>query len=154
METSGDAAFELVRIGPTTSLGRAVVLQVLFYNWFRDYIQRLKARTVSRVGQARKSVGALVRGVLLWCNPRSPNFIVGRMLVAALMLRRYRMGSLKAELAYRKNFWTQLMKTALTYDEWAHAAAMLDKYNGRKQVGLARSTSMGMPSEQEYTRCT
>ena len=56
------------------------------------------------------------------------------MLVAALMLRRYRMGSLKAELAYRKNFWTQLMKTALTYDEWAHAAAMLDKYNGRKQV--------------------
>ncbi|GFY98172.1 patatin-like phospholipase family protein [Actinidia rufa] len=34
---------------------------------------------------------------------------------------------LRAEMAYRRKFWRNMMRTALTYEEWAHAAKMLDK---------------------------
>ncbi|XP_048127855.1 triacylglycerol lipase SDP1-like isoform X2 [Rhodamnia argentea] len=30
-------------------------------------------------------------------------------------------------MAYRRKFWRNMMRTALTYEEWAHAAKMLDK---------------------------
>lgn len=39
----------------------------------------------------------------------------------------------KAELAYRRNFWKNVMKSAFTYDEWAHAARMLEKECGRRK---------------------
>ncbi|GFY96164.1 patatin-like phospholipase family protein [Actinidia rufa] len=32
-----------------------------------------------------------------------------------------------AEMAYRRKFWRNMMRTALTYEEWAHAAKMQDK---------------------------
>ncbi|KAF5750259.1 Patatin-like phospholipase family protein isoform 1 [Tripterygium wilfordii] len=33
----------------------------------------------------------------------------------------------EAEMAYKRKFWRNMMRGALTYEEWAHAARMLDK---------------------------
>ncbi|BBH07240.1 Patatin-like phospholipase family protein [Prunus dulcis] len=43
------------------------------------------------------------------------------------MRPRYTNVKVKAEMAYRRKFWRNMMRTALTYEEWAHAARMLDK---------------------------
>ncbi|XP_051149670.1 triacylglycerol lipase SDP1-like isoform X2 [Andrographis paniculata] len=48
-------------------------------------------------------------------------------MVIAFMLKRYTNVKSKAEMAYRRKFWRNMMRAALTYDEWAHAAKMLDK---------------------------
>lgn len=45
----------------------------------------------------------------------------------AFFLKRYTNVKAKAEMAYRRKFWRNMMRSALTYEEWAHAAKMLDK---------------------------
>lgn len=133
MESSEEAVLDLFRIGPTTTYGRVVALRVLFCNHFQQLLLFLRSRAVDRFMQLEKLLMFVVGGIRKLVNPRSPNFLLGSMLLAALLLRRYRMRSMKAEVAMRKKFWSNLMKSATTYDEWAHAAAMVDKYNGRKQ---------------------
>ncbi|CAI5993940.1 unnamed protein product, partial [Closterium sp. NIES-65] len=68
----------------------------------------------------------LVRRAWTSLNPRNPGFVLGTVVLGALIVRRYRLRSFKAEMAVRRKFWANLMATALTYDEWAHAAAMLE----------------------------
>ncbi|KAK1355758.1 Triacylglycerol lipase SDP1 [Heracleum sosnowskyi] len=38
---------------------------------------------------------------------------------------------MRAEMAYRRKFWRNMMTSALTYEEWAHSAKMLDKETPR-----------------------
>ncbi|KAL0337925.1 UNVERIFIED_CONTAM: Triacylglycerol lipase SDP1 [Sesamum calycinum] len=45
----------------------------------------------------------------------------------AFLLKRYTNVKTRAEMAYRRKFWRNMMRSALTYEEWAHAAKMLDK---------------------------
>jgi TAG lipase/steryl ester hydrolase/phospholipase A2/LPA acyltransferase len=45
----------------------------------------------------------------------------------AFLLNRYTSLKAKAEMAYRRKFWRNMMRAALTYEEWSHAAKMLDK---------------------------
>ncbi|KAF2289318.1 hypothetical protein GH714_034726 [Hevea brasiliensis] len=47
--------------------------------------------------------------------------------IIAFLLKRCTNVKLRAEMAYRRKFWRNMMRTALTYEEWAHAAKMLDK---------------------------
>jgi TAG lipase/steryl ester hydrolase/phospholipase A2/LPA acyltransferase len=49
------------------------------------------------------------------------------MTIVALLLKRYTNVKVRAEMAYRRKFWRNMMRSALTYDEWAHGAMMLDK---------------------------
>ncbi|OIW11488.1 hypothetical protein TanjilG_26854 [Lupinus angustifolius] len=53
------------------------------------------------------------------------------MTIVAFMLKRYSSVKVRAEMAYRRKFWRNMMRTALTYEEWAHAAKMLDKESPR-----------------------
>ena len=34
--------------------------------------------------------------------------------------------------AYRRKFWRNMMRAALTYEEWAHAARMLERETPRR----------------------
>ncbi|KAL6555359.1 mitogen-activated protein kinase tyrosine protein phosphatase sdp1 [Orobanche gracilis] len=45
----------------------------------------------------------------------------------AFLLKRYTNVKVRAEMAYRRKFWRNMMRAALTYEEWADAAKMLDK---------------------------
>uniref|UniRef100_A0A6N2MA22 PNPLA domain-containing protein n=1 Tax=Salix viminalis TaxID=40686 RepID=A0A6N2MA22_SALVM len=49
------------------------------------------------------------------------------MTIIAFLLKRYTNVKLRAETAYRRKFWRNMMRTALTYEEWSHAAKNLDK---------------------------
>ncbi|KAM1019545.1 hypothetical protein ACFX13_041622 [Malus domestica] len=43
------------------------------------------------------------------------------------LLKRYTNVKVKVEMAYRRKFWRNMMRSALTYEEWVHATRMLDK---------------------------
>ncbi|KAJ1376789.1 Triacylglycerol lipase [Sesbania bispinosa] len=58
---------------------------------------------------------------------KKPTGILAMMTIVAFLLKRYTNVKVRAEMAYRRKFWRNMMKSALTYEEWAHAAKMLDK---------------------------
>ncbi|KAH7300351.1 hypothetical protein KP509_24G057900 [Ceratopteris richardii] len=131
MESSDDAAVGLFAIGPSTALGRAIALRLLVCESIKeirtDFLVRLR-----RVGKvlwtAYQMYGLrLFKVLLLPFNPRNPHILLTIVVGSALLLRRSRMVRLKAESAYRRNFWKNVMKSARTYDEWAHAANTVDK---------------------------
>ncbi|XP_013615868.1 PREDICTED: triacylglycerol lipase SDP1-like, partial [Brassica oleracea var. oleracea] len=62
-----------------------------------------------------------------WFHPRNPQGILAVVTIIAFVLKRYTNVKAKAEMAYRRKFWRNMMRAALTYEEWAHAAKMLDK---------------------------
>ncbi|KDP26217.1 hypothetical protein JCGZ_22463 [Jatropha curcas] len=62
-----------------------------------------------------------------WLHPRNPQGILAMVTIIAFLLKRYTNVKSRAEMAYRRKFWRNMMRTALTYEEWAHAAKMLDK---------------------------
>ncbi|MCO5600954.1 hypothetical protein L7F22_055071 [Adiantum nelumboides] len=137
MESSDDAAVGLFAIGPSTVLGRAIALRLLMCESLKDIRTALLAR-FWRLGKAFRSAyrlyGLRLFNILfLPFNPRNPHILLTLVVGSALLLRRSRMVRVKAELAYRKSFWKNVMKCALTHEEWAHAAKMLDKECGRRK---------------------
>lgn len=62
-----------------------------------------------------------------WLHPRNPQGILAMVTIIAFLVKRYTNVKQRAEMAYRRNFWRNMMRIALTYEEWLHAAKMLDK---------------------------
>lgn len=134
---SDDAALEHFAIGPLSLAQRVIAFRILFCRWVK------KARVV--VGRKayrfwkvwRKIFGFWLGGLASWLNPRHPSVLLLAAVAATMLLRRAKSGTEKAERAYKMKFWSNLMKGALTYEEWAHAAKMLEKeLNRRKDSDL------------------
>ncbi|KAL3687933.1 hypothetical protein R1sor_014242 [Riccia sorocarpa] len=134
MESSSEgAALDLFRVGPTTAVGRALAVQVLLCKSMKEFTLFVVAKIVREWRRMRKWAG-FVLGRLLWfVNPRNPSVVLAAVVGAMILLRRFKTVTSKAEQTYRRKFWSNLMKSALTYDEWAHAASMLEKANPRKR---------------------
>lgn len=49
----------------------------------------------------------------------------------AFLLKRFTNVRSRAEMAYRRKFWRNMMRSALTYEEWAHAAKMIEKESSK-----------------------
>ncbi|KAL2629731.1 hypothetical protein R1flu_014417 [Riccia fluitans] len=134
MESSSEgAALDLFRVGPTTAVGRAVAVQVLLCKSVKEFTLFVIAKVVREWRRMRSWVG-FVLGRFVWLvNPRNPSVVLAAVVGAMILLRRSKTVSIKAEQTYRRKFWSNLMKSALTYDEWAHAASMLEKASPRKR---------------------
>nr|CAB3478373.1 unnamed protein product [Digitaria exilis] len=103
-------------IGPSTALGRAVALRVLF---------------CGSAARLRYRLAAALRVAAAWLHPRDNTRGILLAVCAVALLLRGRRGraGLRARVqsAYRRKFWRNMMRAALTYEEWAHAARMLER---------------------------
>ena len=138
-------------IGPTTIYGRAVAIRVLFCNSTENLFVLIRDRTKIGLRRLRKVLLLVLRAGWTSFNPRNPGVLLGTAILGVLIMRRYRYRFLEAEVAIRKRFWSNLMQTALTYDEWAHAAGMLEKYQWRRRVRCSHlQTLLGL---QRHKHC-
>lgn len=130
--SSEEAALDLVGIGPTSMVGRVLAIRVLFCKEMNGLALVWMAAAARHWRQIRKLFGSVLRSLLWAVNPRHPSVILAAVVGAMVLVRRAKMKTVKAEQNYRRKFWSNLMTSALTYDEWVHAASMLDKAIDRK----------------------
>ncbi|XP_073132287.1 triacylglycerol lipase SDP1-like [Henckelia pumila] len=127
MEISNDANVDPFSIGPSTLFGRTIAFRILFcksVSHFRHHICRV---LLMRFYKAKNILRDFLAPVVSWFHPRNPQGILVMVTVIAFSLKRYTNLKMRAEMAYRRKFWRNMMRSAGTYDEWAHAAKMLDK---------------------------
>ncbi|OWM78917.1 triacylglycerol lipase SDP1-like [Punica granatum] len=127
MDISNEASLYPFRIGPSSVLGRTIALKILLFrsmSHFRQHIFHVLFNCIYRVG-------LIVGPVVSWFHPRNPQGILAMVTVVAFLLKRYTNVKSRAEMVYRRKFWRNMMRAALTYEEWAHAAKMLDKETPR-----------------------
>jgi TAG lipase/steryl ester hydrolase/phospholipase A2/LPA acyltransferase len=133
MDSNDDATLDLATIGPTSMLGRILAVRVLFCREAREELAILLTALAHHWRRTRRVVGNVL-GSLLWLvNPRNPSVILAAVVAAMFWIRRTKMQTIKAEQSYRRRFWSNLMASAQTYDEWVHAASMLEKTIDRKR---------------------
>ncbi|PKU86061.1 triacylglycerol lipase SDP1-like [Dendrobium catenatum] len=116
MDIGNEARVEAFSIGPSSIIGRTLALRVLFsmsFTQIRRQISKFLRRIFYRVAS--------------WFHPGNTQGILLMVTVATLFLRKFAGGRSAADASLRRRFWRNLMKCALTYEEWAHAAKMLDK---------------------------
>ncbi|KAK7336493.1 hypothetical protein VNO77_17035 [Canavalia gladiata] len=124
---SNEARVDRFPIGPSDILGRTIAFRVLLcksMSHFRHQIFHVLSHLFF-------SVRGVLASFISWLHPRNPQGILAMMTILAFLLKRYTNVKVKAEMAYRRKFWGNMMRAALTYEEWAHAAKMLDKETPR-----------------------
>ncbi|CAN8254372.1 unnamed protein product [Cochlearia groenlandica] len=123
MDISNEANMDPFSIGPTTMIGRTIAFRVLLCKSMSKFRHKLFRFLLCFLGGAR----VLLSPFVSWLNPRNPQGILVMVTTMAFLLNRYTSLKAKAEMAYRRKFWRNMMRAALTYEEWSHAAKMLDK---------------------------
>ncbi|KAK7278941.1 hypothetical protein RJT34_23982 [Clitoria ternatea] len=120
---SNEASVDLFAIGPSGILGRTIAFRVLFCNSVSHLRHQIQFVLLDIFHRFR----GFWAPFLSWLHPRNPHGILALMTIVAFVLNRYSNVKVRAEMAYRRKFWRNMMMAALTYEEWAHAAKMLDK---------------------------
>ncbi|KAJ8760047.1 hypothetical protein K2173_010903 [Erythroxylum novogranatense] len=123
MDISNEANVDAFSIGPSTIVGRTIAYRVLFCKSISHLRHQLYHFLLKWFRRFREFLGPR----LSWLHPRNPQGILAMVMIIAFLLKRYTNVKMRAEMAYRRKFWRNMMRTALTYEEWAHAAKMLDK---------------------------
>ena len=120
---SNEASVDRFPIGPSGIIGRTIAFKVLFYKSMSNLRHQIIHVLLHLIYRFRGYLAPIVS----WLHPRNPQGILAMMTVVAFLLKRYTNVKASAEMAYRRKFWRNMMRSALTYEEWAHAAKMLDK---------------------------
>jgi len=110
-------------IGPSDILGRSIAFRVLFCKSMSHFKHQIFQVLLDLFYRFRGGLASFIS----WLHPRNPQGILAMMTIIAFLLKRYTNVKVRAEMAYRRKFWRNMMRSALTYEEWAHAAKMLDK---------------------------
>ncbi|KAK4784861.1 hypothetical protein SAY86_019229 [Trapa natans] len=127
MDISNEASLYPFSIGPSSVLGRSVAVRILLFRsmyHFRQYVFHVLFNYMYMIGDTAGSI-------LSWFHPRNPQGILALVTIVAFLLKRFTNVKLRAEIAYRRKFWRNMMRAAFTYKEWAYAARMLDKETPR-----------------------
>ncbi|KHN14920.1 Triacylglycerol lipase SDP1 [Glycine soja] len=120
---SNEASIDRFPIGPSDILGRTIAFRVLFCKSISHFRHHIFLVLLDLFYRFRGGLASFIS----WLHPRNPQGILAMMTIVAFLLKRYTNVKARAEMAYRRKFWRNMMRSALTYDEWAHAAKMLDK---------------------------
>ncbi|KAL6272749.1 hypothetical protein ACE6H2_023441 [Prunus campanulata] len=123
MDISNEASVDPFPIGPSTIVGRTIAFRVLFCKSMSQLRQQMFRTLLRLIYRCRDFLAPMFS----WLHPRNPQGILAMVTIIAFLLKRCTNVKVKAEMAYRRKFWRNMMRTALTYEEWAHAARMLDK---------------------------
>ncbi|CAK8543135.1 unnamed protein product [Lathyrus sativus] len=122
---SNEARVGRFPIGPSDILGKTIAFRVLFCKSMSHLMYQIFQLLL---GLLYRFKGLLkLKPFLSWFHPRNPQGILAIITIVAILLKRYTSVKVRAEMAYRRKFWRNMMRSALTYDEWAHGAKMLDK---------------------------
>ncbi|ESW17547.1 hypothetical protein PHAVU_007G248300 [Phaseolus vulgaris] len=120
---SNEASFVPFAIGPSSILGRTIAFRVLCCKSILKLRHQIRFVLLDILHGFREFWGP----ILSWLHPRNPQGILAMMTIVAFLLKRYTNVKVRAEMVYRRKFWRNMMRSALTYEEWAHAAKMLDR---------------------------
>ncbi|KMT15120.1 hypothetical protein BVRB_3g062380 [Beta vulgaris subsp. vulgaris] len=123
MDISNEADIDLFSIGPTSIVGRTIAFRILFCKSMSQLWHELAHVLMGFMRGFRGCVGP----IFSWFHPRNPQGILAMVTIIAFVLKRYTNVKRTAEIAYRRKFWRNMMRAALTYEEWSHAAKMLEK---------------------------
>lgn len=127
MDITNEASVDQFSIGPSTFVGRTIAFRILFCKSLSHLRHQLLKILLLHFSKLRHSLRSHLSPLLSWLHPRNPQGILVMVTAIAFLIRRCTNVKTKAEMAYRRKFWSNMMRSALTYDEWAHAAKMLDK---------------------------
>ncbi|KAK1408495.1 hypothetical protein QVD17_40325 [Tagetes erecta] len=131
MDVSSEANVDAFKIGPSTVLGRTIAFRVLFFKSMSQLRHHVSYMMVYYFSSIRGYVSGTVMPVIAWMHPRNPQGILLLVTLMAFLLKRCTNVKARAEMAYKRKFWRNMMKAAITYEEWAHAAKMLDRETPR-----------------------
>ncbi|KAL2326022.1 hypothetical protein Fmac_025080 [Flemingia macrophylla] len=120
---SNEARVDLFPIGPYGIVGRTIAFRVLFCK----SMSQLRHQLLIVLLDTLQRFSGFWAPIVSWLHPRNPQGILAMMTIIAFLLKRYTNVKVRAEMAYRRKFWRNMMRAALTYEEWAHAAKMLDR---------------------------
>lgn len=123
MDISNEANVDTFPIGPSTLVGRTIAFRVLFCKSMTHLRHQIFHALLHLIYRFKDFLAPL----LSWLHPRNPQGILAMVTIIAFLLKRYTNVKRRAAMAYRRKFWRNMMRAALTYEEWAHAAKMLDK---------------------------
>ncbi|KAL0339729.1 UNVERIFIED_CONTAM: Triacylglycerol lipase SDP1 [Sesamum radiatum] len=127
MDISNEASVDSFSIGPSTLFGRTIAFRVLFCKSMSHLRHQIFGMLLMYYYKFKNCLRNYLSPVIAWFHPRNPQGILVMVTVIAFLLKRYTNVKTRAEMAYRRKFWRNMMRAALTYEEWAHAAKMLDK---------------------------
>ncbi|XP_010922190.1 triacylglycerol lipase SDP1 [Elaeis guineensis] len=127
MDITNDASVDAFSIGPSSIVGRTIAFRILLCS----SISSLRQQILRFLRAAFRRMRNAVVPVIAWFHPNHPQGILVMVTAMAFLLRRCTNVRSRAESAYRRKFWRNMMRSALTYEEWAHAAKMLEKETPR-----------------------
>ncbi|GMH28336.1 hypothetical protein Nepgr_030179 [Nepenthes gracilis] len=123
MDISNEATVDSFPIGPFSIVGRTIAFRILFCKSMSHFGRQILHILLKFVCIFKDFVAP----IFSWFHPRNPQGILTMVIIIAFVLKRYVNVKVRAEMAYRRKFWRNMMRSALTYEEWAHAAKMLEK---------------------------
>ncbi|KAK4481684.1 hypothetical protein RD792_012591 [Penstemon davidsonii] len=127
MDISNEANVDPFSIGPSSLIGRTIAFRVLFCKSMSHLRHQIFKLLLISFYKIKNGLRDYLSPLLSWFHPRNPQGILVMVTVLAFLLKRYTNVKIRAEMAYKRKFWRNMMRSALTYEEWAHAAKMLDK---------------------------
>ncbi|GER25812.1 patatin-like phospholipase domain-containing protein [Striga asiatica] len=127
MDISNEARVDSFSIGPSTLFGRTVAFRVLLCKSISHLRHQILGMLLLHFYKTKSFLNRYLSPVISWFHPRNPQGILLMVTILAFVLKRCTNVKARAEMAYRRKFWRNMMRAALTYEEWAHAAKMLDK---------------------------
>ncbi|GMP86589.1 hypothetical protein CsSME_00039313 [Camellia sinensis var. sinensis] len=127
MDISNEVSVDPFSIGPSTIVGRAIAFRILFCKSISHLKHEIFHLLLHYFTRVKKYLKNSLIPVISWLHPRNPQGILVMVTVCAFLLKRYTNVKSRADMAYRRKFWRNMMRAALSYEEWAHAAKMLEK---------------------------
>lgn len=119
----GSLPFPVAAATASTAVSRAVALHVLF----SAPLSHLRSRLLRFLRGLR---GGVVPAVSV-LRPRGAPGTVAVAALLAVVIRRVADARSRGCSEYRRRFWRDMMRCAMTYEDWAHAAQMLEKETAR-----------------------
>lgn len=129
---TNEASVDPFSIGPSTFFGRTIAFRILLCKSLSHLRNQILGILFLYFSKLKNTLKLCVSPLLSWLHPRNPQGILLAVAAAAFVLKRFTNVKAKAEAAYRRKFWSNMTRSALTYEEWKHAAKMLDKESHRR----------------------
>lgn len=127
MDISNEARVEFFSIGPSSIVGRTIAFRVLFCKSISRLRRSIFHFMMYYLYKIKNCLSYYLTPLIKWFHPRNPQGILVLVTLLAFLLRRYTYVKIRADMVYKRKFWRNMTKSALTYEEWAHAAKMLEK---------------------------
>lgn len=122
MEISNEASIDPFSIGPTSIIGRAAVLNVLFCKSMTHLKHKVLYVVFYYWYKIKESLRIQLMSFISSFHPRNPHVILLFFALIGFTLRRHLiMGTCSVK------FWKNKKKAALNYEQWHHAAKMLER---------------------------